>query len=62
MAIGMMSLIGMPTISVLALIEKVFPVGDVIGRIAGVGLIGWGAFVLASAYFQESQVAAREIA
>ena len=47
-ALGIMNLAWIAILAVFVLIEKVAPRGEVIGRIAGAALIGWGGFLLAS--------------
>jgi predicted metal-binding membrane protein len=47
--LGVMNLLWMAALTALCLIEKIAPAGDRIGRIAGVGFIGWGGWLLAGA-------------
>jgi predicted metal-binding membrane protein len=47
--LGVMNLLWMAALTALCLIEKVAPAGDWIGRIAGVGFIGWGTWLIARA-------------
>jgi len=47
--LGVMNLLWMAALTALCLIEKVAPAGDRIGRVAGVGFIGWGAWLIAQA-------------
>jgi predicted metal-binding membrane protein len=43
---GLMNLIWIAGLALLVLIEKLFPLGPRVSQLAGVALIGWGAFVL----------------
>jgi predicted metal-binding membrane protein len=47
--LGVMNLLWMAVLTALCLIEKVAPAGDRFGRLAGVGFIGWGAWLLGRA-------------
>jgi predicted metal-binding membrane protein len=47
--LGVMNLLWMAALTALCLIEKIAPAGDRIGRIAGIGFIGWGAWLIAGA-------------
>lgn len=47
--LGVMNLLWMAALTALCLIEKVAPAGDRVGRVAGVGFIVWGAWLLANA-------------
>jgi predicted metal-binding membrane protein len=49
--LGVMNLLWMAALTALCLIEKVAPAGDRIGRIAGIGFIGWGGWLIAHALF-----------
>jgi predicted metal-binding membrane protein len=44
--VGMMNLAWMGLIAAVILIEKVAPGGDVVGKVAGWGLVGWGIILL----------------
>ncbi len=46
---GVMSLIWVAAIAGLVLIEKVAPAGAVVGKVAGLGLFGWGGWMLVQA-------------
>lgn len=46
---GVMNLLWVATIAAFVLIEKVFPVGHWVDRLAGLGLIGWGGWMAAAA-------------
>jgi predicted metal-binding membrane protein len=45
---GVMNLLWVAALAAFVLLEKLFPRGVLIGRVAGVGLIGWGLLVLGS--------------
>lgn len=45
-ALGVMNLLWMALLTVFMLIEKIAPAGRLISRIAGVGLIGWGGWMV----------------
>lgn len=45
--LGMMNLLWMAALTALCLVEKIAPAGDRVGRIAGVGFIVWGGWLLA---------------
>jgi len=47
--LGVMNLLWMAALTALCLIEKIAPGGDTLGRLAGVGFIGWGAWLLGRA-------------
>ena len=47
--LGVMNLLWMVALTALCLIEKVAPAGDRIERLAGVGFLGWGAWLIARA-------------
>jgi predicted metal-binding membrane protein len=47
--LGVMNLLWMAALTALCLIEKVVPAGDGVGRLAGVGFLGWGGWLLISA-------------
>ena len=48
-AVGAMNLVGVAALTAVVLVEKLFPAGDWIGRIAGLLLIGWGVRLLIAA-------------
>jgi predicted metal-binding membrane protein len=43
---GLMNMLWIAGLALLVLIEKLFPLGPRVSQLAGVGLIGWGAFLL----------------
>jgi predicted metal-binding membrane protein len=43
---GLMNLFWIAGLALLVLIEKLFPLGPRVSQLTGVGLIGWGLFVL----------------
>ena len=45
-AVGVMNLIWIAVLAILVLIEKVLPLGQWVGRVAGVAVIGWGVATL----------------
>lgn len=47
--LGVMNLLWMAALTALCLVEKVVPAGDWIGRLAGVGFIGWGGWLIVGA-------------
>ena len=47
--VGVMNLIWIATIAVFVLIEKVLPPGYLVDRVSGLGLIGWGGWLISSA-------------
>ncbi|PEN13308.1 hypothetical protein CRI94_11765 [Longibacter salinarum] len=47
--LGVMNLLWMAALTALCLIEKIAPGGDRFGRLAGVGFIGWGAWLVGRA-------------
>ena len=44
--LGVMNLLWMAALTALCLIEKVAPAGDWMGRVAGIGFIGWGGWLI----------------
>ena len=44
--VGVMNLLWVALIAAFVLLEKLTPAGPVVGRVAGVLLIAWGAYVL----------------
>jgi predicted metal-binding membrane protein len=46
--LGVMNLLWMAALTALCLVEKGIPAGDRVGRLAGVGFIGWGGWLLVS--------------
>jgi predicted metal-binding membrane protein len=46
---GIMNLLWVAVIAAYILVEKVMPAGHWLGRVAGLVLIGWGAWVLVGA-------------
>jgi len=47
--LGVMNLLWMAALTALCLIEKVAPAGDRIGRVAGLGFIAWGTWLMVGA-------------
>lgn len=47
--LGVMNLLWMAALTALCLIEKIAPAGDRVGHVAGIGFIGWGTWLMASA-------------
>jgi predicted metal-binding membrane protein len=47
--LGVMNLLWMAALTALCLVEKIAPAGDRLGRVAGLGFIGWGGWLLAGA-------------
>jgi predicted metal-binding membrane protein len=43
---GLMNQLWIAGLALLVLIEKLFPLGPRVSQLTGVGLIGWGLFVL----------------
>ena len=48
-ALGVMNLPWIAALAVFVLLEKVVPAGRPLGRLAGLGMIGWGGWMLATA-------------
>ena len=46
-ALGIMNLAWVAALAVFVLAEKLFPAGNIVARTAGVGLMGWGVWLLA---------------
>jgi predicted metal-binding membrane protein len=44
--LGMMNLLWLAAITVFVLLEKVVPAGHVVAHVAGIGLLGWGLYLL----------------
>ena len=49
--LGVMNLLWIAALAALVLVEKVGPAGVWVGRLAGVGLVAWGIWMLGSAYW-----------
>lgn len=47
--LGVMNLLWMAALTALCLVEKVAPAGDLVGRLAGIGFVGWGGWLIARA-------------
>lgn len=47
--VGVMGLLWMAGLTLLVLVEKTVPGGDRVGRLAGIALIGWGAWTIVAA-------------
>ena len=43
---GVMNIFWLVALSLFVLVEKVVPAGDLLGRLAGAGMIGWGVYVM----------------
>ena len=43
---GVMNLLWIAVLAILVLVEKAVPFGDIIARLAGVGFIAWGLWLL----------------
>ena len=43
---GVMNIFWLVLLSLFVLVEKVVPAGDLLGRLAGAGMIGWGLYVI----------------
>ena len=45
-ALGIMNLVWIAVLTVFVLLEKTIPRGEMLARASGIGLIGWGGYVL----------------
>ena len=43
---GVMNIFWLVALSLFVLVEKVVPAGDLVGRLAGAGMMGWGLFLI----------------
>jgi predicted metal-binding membrane protein len=46
---GVMNLLWVVAIAAFVLVEKVAPAGGLLGRVAGVGLVAWGGWMVVAA-------------